>query len=137
MLSPSLYSISELAALAEVTPRTVHYYIAQGLLPSPGKTGPGAHYGEAALARLKLIRLLQEEHLPLAEIRARLSGLDDDAVISLAVRPAPPPRPDSALAYIQRLKGQSSGQTQLPAMPPAAPVVASSAPTRSPDGRCP
>ena len=70
------YSLTELADLAGVTPRTVRYYLAQGLLPAVGQTGPGAKYDDRHLARLRLIRRLQTEHLPLAEIRRRLDGLD-------------------------------------------------------------
>ena len=70
------YSLTELADLAGVTPRTVRYYLAQGLLPAVGQTGPGAKYDERHLARLRLIRRLQTEHLPLAEIRRRLDDLD-------------------------------------------------------------
>ena len=65
------YSLTELADLAGVTPRTVRYYITSGLLPSAGRSGPGAKYGDEDLARLRLIRRLQREHLPLAEIRQR------------------------------------------------------------------
>jgi hypothetical protein len=50
------YTLTELADLAGVTPRTVRYYLAQGLLPSVGTAGPGAKYGDAQLARLRLIR---------------------------------------------------------------------------------
>ncbi len=66
------YTLQDLADLAEVTPRTIRYYVAQGLLPSPDRVGPGALYGPGHLARLRLIRRLQREHLPLAEIRSRL-----------------------------------------------------------------
>ena len=34
------YSLADLARLAGVTPRTVRYYVAQGLLPSPEQAGP-------------------------------------------------------------------------------------------------
>ena len=34
------YSLQELADLAGATPRTIRYYIAQGLLASPGRVGP-------------------------------------------------------------------------------------------------
>ena len=37
-------SLTELARRADVTPRTVRYYIAQGLIPAP-PAGPGQHYG--------------------------------------------------------------------------------------------
>ena len=40
------YSLTELADLAGVTPRTVRYYLAQGLLPAVGQTGPGSKYDE-------------------------------------------------------------------------------------------
>ena len=77
------YSITDLARLSGVTPRTVRYYVAQGLLPSPEQAGPSTRYGEGHLARLRLIRRLQREHLPLAEIRARLAPLGDDEVEQL------------------------------------------------------
>lgn len=97
------FSLTELADLAGVTPRTVRYYLGQGLLPSPGRPGPGSKYDAGHLARLRLIRRLQAEHLPLAEIRARLEGLDDDAIRGLAHGDAPPPPPDSALDYLRGL----------------------------------
>ena len=77
------FSITELADLAGVTPRTVRYYLAQGLLPGAGRAGPATRYSEAHLARLRLIRRLQAEHLPLADIRSRLSSLSDDEVADL------------------------------------------------------
>jgi DNA-binding transcriptional MerR regulator len=100
------YSLTELADLAGVTPRTVRYYISQGLLPSPGASGPGAKYDDTHLGRLRLVRRLQREHLPLAEIRQRLTGLDDTAIATLAEAPAAVADPqDSALDYIRRVLG--------------------------------
>jgi DNA-binding transcriptional MerR regulator len=98
------YSLADLCDLADVTPRTVRYYIAQGLLRSPGTTGPGARYDDGHLARLRLIRRLQREHLPLAEIRARLAALTDDEAIARAEGPAEPPV-DSALDYVRGVLG--------------------------------
>jgi DNA-binding transcriptional MerR regulator len=100
------YSLTELADLAGVTPRTVRYYMSQGLLPSPGASGPGAKYDDTHLGRLRLVRKLQREHLPLAEIRQRLAGLDDTAIATLAEAPAEVADPqDSALDYIRRVLG--------------------------------
>jgi DNA-binding transcriptional MerR regulator len=99
-----IYSLADLCGLADVTPRTVRYYIAQGLLRSPGTTGPGARYDDGHLARLRLIRRLQREHLPLAEIRARLAALTDDEAIARAEGPAEPPV-DSALDYVRDVLG--------------------------------
>lgn len=78
-----MYDIKELCAEAEVTPRTVHFYIQQGLLPPAGSQGPSARYDEGHVARLKLIKLLQKQHLPLSEIRQQLETLDDVKVQAL------------------------------------------------------
>ncbi|MBA2719220.1 MAG: MerR family transcriptional regulator [Chloroflexi bacterium] len=115
------YSLTELADLAGVTPRTVRFYLSQGLLPSPGATGPGVKYGEDHLDRLRLIRRLQREHLPLAEIRSRLSGLDGgeiallaDAVLPAGEAAAPPMDPaDTALDYVRRLLRPAAGTHSL------------------------
>lgn len=101
------YDLNELCQLVGVTPRTVRYYIQQGLLPSPGASGPGAHYGQAHLDRLHLIRKLQKEHLPLAEIRQRLEEMDDPAV-ARALGQEPPAPHASAADYVKRLlEGQA------------------------------
>lgn len=98
------YSLLELAQAAQVTPRTIRFYIQQGLLPSPGSAGPGVRYSEGHLARLRLIRELQRQHLPLAEIRARLTPLSDeevrDALATAGSRPT-----DSAVDYIRAVLG--------------------------------
>lgn len=129
------YSLTELAGLAGVTPRTVRYYVAQGLLPSPGTSGPGAKYDDGHLDRLRLIRKLQREHLPLAEIRQRLAGLDDETVATLADEPTSTPAvaEDSALDYIRRVLGPSQApptrarsllkRAALPPLTPPPPVA--------------
>jgi DNA-binding transcriptional MerR regulator len=103
---PDSFDLNELSAAASVTPRTVRYYVQQGLLPSPGTRGPGTRYERAHLDRLQLIRRLQRQHLPLAEIRLRLDALDDDgvreALATVADLPEPSPR-SSALAYVREL----------------------------------
>ena len=117
--SPGL-DISELADQAGVTPRTVRFYIQQGLLPSPGQTGPGAKYGFGYLARLRLIRRLQREHLPLAEVRKRLVGLDEAAIV--AVLESPEPAPSSAVDYVRSvLADPPAPEPTAPSAPLAAP----------------
>ena len=109
------YSLQDLADLADVSPRTIRYYVAQGLLPSPGQVGPGAHYADGHLARLRLIRRLQREHLPLAEIRTQLSKLDDETIAALAEAEAPAPPDGSALDYVRSVLG-GPGVTGRPAI---------------------
>src|SRR3954468_22713679 len=123
MRGVSTYSLADLCDLADVTPRTVRYYITQGLLRPPTGAGPAARYDDGHLYRLRLIRRLQRDHLPLGEIRNRLSALSDPEVERLASEPTPPV--DSASDYIARLLGTrgtlaSKTGLALPAPPPAA-----------------
>ena len=108
------YTLTELSALAGVTPRTVRYYLAQGLLPAVGVSGPGAKYDDAHLARLRLIRRLQAAHQPLAEIRHRLETLDDAAIAAIAAEPSLPPPSDSALDYIRRVTTPAHRASEAP-----------------------
>ena len=112
------YSIADLARLADVTPRTVRYYVAQGLLPSPDVAGPATRYGEGHLARLRLIRRLQRDHLPLAEIRARLERMGDDEVEAALTAteigdPQPSMSTDETLAYVRDLMTQVGRRAAL------------------------
>ena len=104
------YSIADLARLTGLNVRTIRYYFAQGLLPASGESGPGAHYGEGHLDRLRLTKRLQQQHLPLAEIRRRLAELTDPDVAGLVaagdVTPVAPTT--SALEYVRTLLGASA-----------------------------
>ncbi|HET6318219.1 MAG TPA: MerR family transcriptional regulator [Chloroflexota bacterium] len=76
-------TIDGLARQAGVPVRTVRYYISEGLLPGPAARGRGATYDREHLARLRLIRLLAEQHVPLAEQRQRLADLSPNEVEAL------------------------------------------------------
>src|SRR5688572_4244702 len=103
------FDLAHLCEAADVTARTVRYYIQQGLLPAPETRGPAAHYHEGHLARLRLIKRLQREHLPLREIRKRVAKLTDDDDESL-LKSAPSKRDQSALGYIREVLAGSSPQ---------------------------
>lgn len=123
-------SLAELARQADVTPRTVRYYIVQGLLPGPVGQGGGARYREGHLHRIRLIRRLQQTHLPLADIRARVGSLNDDQVANLIAEPeepSPPAQGERALAYIRNLLTQSSSVREASAQ-----FMASAAPAPAP-----
>lgn len=106
-MSPDeIYTIGELAQAADVTTRTIRYYVAQGLLPPPYSGGRAASYGQEHLHRLELIKLLKQEFLPLNEIKTLLDSLDDHAVRNLLKeRRQPPPAPasDTAKEYLKTL----------------------------------
>jgi len=133
MPDENTYTIAELADLAGVTPRTIRYYLSQGLLPSAGQSGPGTRYSESHLARLRVIRGLQAEHLPLAEIRKRLADVDDDEVVVLAEQDVPAPPPDSALDYVRSVLRETpapyGGSLLRASMPAPAPAPSDPAPT--------
>jgi DNA-binding transcriptional MerR regulator len=112
------YSLQDLADLAGATPRTIRYYIAQGLLASPGRVGPGTTYTDGHLNRLRLIKRLQREHLPLAEIRSRLAALDDATVASLVAATPAEPASGSAIDYIRGILGGDGPIEQMPLTPP-------------------
>lgn len=154
-IASASFDLGELADRAHVTPRTVRYYISQGLLASPEGRGPSARYDQTHLSRLLLIRQLQRQHLPLAEIRRQLRELSDGEVRSLVQTNPERERPSSAIEYIRSLGERSlppslvarslneSGSPPIPefspirpnspASPiPAVPFVEWKAPERSP-----
>lgn len=73
-MSDGRYKLDELARAAGTSPRTVRYYVQRGLLPAPDFKGKDTAYGRAHLVRLRAIRRLQEEFLPLDAIAAELEG---------------------------------------------------------------
>ena len=105
---PTEYTLTDLAKIADVTPRTIRYYIAQGLLSSPTQLGPAARYTEAHLERLRLIKKLQAADMPLAKIRARLRGLGDDEIATISTSVETAPRPSKAIDYVRQLLGERS-----------------------------
>ena len=114
-------SLRELTAAADVSVRTVRYYISEGLLPPPVGAGSASSYTAGHLARLRLIARLKGSYLPLKEIRHRLAGLDDIAVRRLLgdeEAPAPHPPPDSAAAYLDRALGSRQAPTAPQSAPP-------------------
>jgi DNA-binding transcriptional MerR regulator len=87
--------------------------VQQGLIPSPGTRGPGTRYDRVHLDRLQLIRRLQRQHLPLAEIRRRLEALDDDGVREALGAIPEQPTESSALAYVRDLLARQPGHPNV------------------------
>lgn len=74
------YKVSELAQIAGVTKRTIHYYISKGLLfPSYG-TGINSTYNDNHLKRILLIKKLQSEFMPLSKIREVILNGENDEI---------------------------------------------------------
>jgi DNA-binding transcriptional MerR regulator len=141
------YTIGQLAEAAGVTPRTIRYYTAEGLLPRPDARGQYALYSEEHLLRLRLIAQLKEAYLPLSEIKARIEKLGVDEIRVLLDDPREAPVPStSALDYLAQLRArqqvrqsashiaerlESYAAAERPSLslrPPAAPASAAPAP---------
>ncbi len=104
--------LTELADRAGVSVRTVRYYIQQGLLSGPEARGPGAHYTDEHLDRILLIKRLQKEHLPLAEIRRAIeSGAAESAA------------PRTARDYVRAVLGRVEEPAVTWSQPPEEPIA--------------
>jgi DNA-binding transcriptional MerR regulator len=71
--------ISELASAAGLTVATVKYYLREGLLaPGAPVTATQSDYGDAHLARLRLLRVLREiGHVPVGSLRQVVAATED------------------------------------------------------------
>ena len=113
------FDLDELGRRSGLPPRTIRYYISEGLVPAPVKRGPASYYREDHLNRLALIRKYQAEGLPLDLIRRRLSRLgvrdaQEEAGGGRHERPSPGPDGSAALDYIRKLKGGAGHAENAP-----------------------
>jgi DNA-binding transcriptional MerR regulator len=119
-------TIEELAERAETSVRTIRFYIAEGLLPGPGARGKAASYSGDHLQRLRLIRRLAEQRVPLAEMRemlTRLSPVDEQALLSeeeeRAMQREQAAQSPSPKDYLATLLHQARAARQPPEAPPS------------------
>jgi len=85
----TLLTIDELALATDMTVRTTRYYASLGLLPAPVRKGRMAYYGRTHLARLQLVRALQDHGFTLAAIERYLADVPLEATAEeLAVQRA-------------------------------------------------
>lgn len=76
--------ISELSAQTDTPAATIRYYVSEGLLPQPLKTGKTmAYYGDVHIQRLEAIKRMKREGLDLQHIR--------QALMTNALMTSPPP----------------------------------------------
>jgi DNA-binding transcriptional MerR regulator len=116
--------ISELARKANVSVRTIRFYIAEGLLPAPQARGRVSFYDEDALLRLQVIRLLKDAFLPLREIRERLAGLSTGEVreLLLTLEQTPKVRNSSNISAVDYID-QITARNQAPRASMAEPEI--------------
>jgi DNA-binding transcriptional MerR regulator len=105
------YRISELAEKSGVTRRTIHYYMARGLLPPPDGAGLGTTYREEHLARILLIRRWQDAFWPLEQIKKQLTSMTHEQVQDMLRKSGTEPPP---------IEGwETSAPTPPPTLPPS------------------
>lgn len=79
--------IGTIARAAGLSRETIHFYLREGLLPPPEKVNARVAYFDAGhLARLRLIKRLQQAHLPLAVIREQLTAIENWSAEEIAGR---------------------------------------------------
>ena len=79
-----MFTVKQLARLAGITPRTLHYYDEIGLL-KPSQVGDNGYryYGEDALLRLQQVLLYRELDMPLENIKDIMGRRDFDVLGAL------------------------------------------------------
>lgn len=80
------YSIKELSERTGIEPRTIRWYISEGLLRGPEALGRAAYYTEHHRKRLEVIKTLRDTYgMPLAQIRkyVLMAGDEDIEVVAL------------------------------------------------------
>ena len=114
-------TIGELATRAGVTTRTIRFYVQEQLLPAGIQSGTQRLYGYEHYLRVRLIKLLQEEDVPLRKIRSMLGSLSLAEIrelvetgrrIGAQAESRPPVSPKELLAAVLAPRG--------PRRPPAA-----------------
>jgi DNA-binding transcriptional MerR regulator len=118
------FTIDDLAASVGIPIRTIRFYVSQGLLPGPGARGKLATYSDEHLLRLRLIRRLVDQRVPLAEIRERLESLTSaeirDVLADEEQRSATRERAgeQSPKDYVAALLDQARAKHHQPVVPP-------------------
>lgn len=86
------YKVSELAQKANVTKRTIHFYISKGLLLPPEGKGVNSLYNDSHLERLLLIKKLQNDFMPLNKIREYILNNPNTKTDCIPVSETPKPK---------------------------------------------
>jgi DNA-binding transcriptional MerR regulator len=130
-----LLTIDELALAVGMTVRTTRYYASLGLLPPPERRGRLAYYSAVHLARLELLRALQDHGFTLAAIEKYMKRIPEDASVEvLAMQRAmltswtPGPREELTRRQLEKKAGRKLGDEQLERL------VMSGAVVRTPGG---
>ena len=87
--------------------RTIRYYMAEGLVESPGeKQGTASVFGYVNLLQLLAVKKLQAEHLPIRKIRELVAGKSEqelETLLGIGSTAAKKSRETEAKSYLESL----------------------------------
>ena len=81
---PSLYSLEDLEAATGFGTRRIRSWIQAGVLPPPHGRGPGPHYGDQHLERLRFIARLPSDRIPIDYLRQIFSEVPRETIRRVA-----------------------------------------------------
>ena len=103
------FRIAELERLSGVSRRTIHFYLREGLLHPPMKTGKTmAYYDSAHLEKIAYIRRARRKGVPLVAVREGIAAMDTHEPVSFSSEPASP-RTDTKHPSGKRIFSKSRG----------------------------
>ena len=110
--------------------RTIRYYMAEGLIQTPGeKQGTASLFGYLNLLQLLTVKKLQAEHLPIRKIRELVAGKSEqelEMLLGVGSVAAKKSRETDAKRYLESLLAPDSAQLSKQAVaapPPPAPQM--------------
>ncbi len=107
------YRIAEIERLSGISRRTIHFYLQQGLLHAPRRTGKTmAYYDESHLSKLAFIQKSKQAGVPLIAIKEKISAGEPSTLKAFEDAHPPVPHADKAPADIQPKHGARGGKTR-------------------------
>ena len=111
--------------------RTIRYYMAEGLIQTPGeKQGTASLFGYLNLLQLLTVKKLQAEHLPIRKIRELVAGKSEaelEMLLGVGSVAAKKTRDTDAKRYLESLLAPEAAPPPLmraaPTIPPPAPQM--------------
>ncbi len=79
---PALLTLEELTERVDLSVRNVRFYTSKGLVPPPLRQGRSGYYSTDHVARLELVRALQEHGFTLSAIKGYVDRIPADATPS-------------------------------------------------------
>ncbi|MCW2834460.1 MAG: MerR family transcriptional regulator [Nocardioides sp.] len=79
---PALLTLDELTERVDMSVRNVRFYTSKGLVPPPFRQGRSGYYSADHVARLELVRALQDHGFTLSAIKGYLDRIPADATPS-------------------------------------------------------